>query len=298
MKGNSVPRLIDLHTHSTASDGSLSPRELLIYAKKKGAAAISLTDHDTVAGIEEALTAGREQDLEVIPGLEISAQYTGGTMHILGYYIDPSGPVLNQELNRLQEARRDRNPKIVEKLQGLGLPITFDQVQALAKGQIGRPHIAQALLQTGAVSSLEEAFQKYLTKGAAAYVEKFRFPPHKAISLILRAGGIPVLAHPKTLQCSSFRDLKILVEELIVSGLKGIEVFYPDHSSEQTAAYFSLVRELDLLYTGGSDFHGGNKEKVDLLVGLGDLKIPYEIVENLKARRSNSNIKIENINKT
>lgn len=293
MKGNNVPGLIDLHTHSTASDGSLSPRELIKYAKKKGAAAISLTDHDTVEGIAEALTAGREQDLEVIPGLEISAQHNGGTMHILGYYIDPSDPDLNQELNRLQEARRDRNPKIIEKLQGLGIPIDFNQVQELAKGQIGRPHIAQVLLQTGVVSCLEEAFQKYLTKGAAAYVEKFRFSPQTAISLILRAGGIPVLAHPKTLQCSSYRDLKVLVEELKATGLTGVEVLYPDHSSEQTGTYFSLVRELDLLYTGGSDFHGDNKEKVDLLVGLGDLKIPYKIVENLKAHLSNSTLKIK-----
>jgi 3',5'-nucleoside bisphosphate phosphatase len=286
-----VPGLIDLHTHSTASDGSLSPQELVQYAKKKGAGAIALTDHDTVEGIEAALRAGQEQDLEVIPGLEISAQYKGGTMHILGYYIDPSDPVLNQELSRLQEARRDRNPRIIEKLRDLGLSITFDQVQALAKGQIGRPHIAQVLIQTGAVSSLEEAFQKYLTKGAAAYVEKFRFPPHKAISLIRLAGGIPVLAHPKTLRCPSFRDLKSVVKELKATGLQGMEVLYPDHSTEQTRTYFSLVKELDLLYTGGSDFHGDNKEKVDLLVGLGDLKIPYEIVENLKALHAGSAVK-------
>jgi predicted metal-dependent phosphoesterase TrpH len=286
-----VPGLVDLHTHSTASDGSLSPQELVKYAKKKGAAAISLTDHDTVEGLEAALITGQQQDLEVIPGLEISAQYNGGTMHILGYYIDPSDQGLNQELHRLQEARRDRNPKILEKLRNLGIPITFDQVQALAKGQIGRPHIAQVLLQIGAVSSLEEAFHKYLTKGAAAYVEKFRFSPHKAISLILLAGGIPVLAHPKTLRCPSFRDLKVLVKELKATGLQGIEVFYPDHNSEETGTYFSLVRELDLLYTGGSDFHGNNKEKVDLLIGLGNLSIPYEIVENLKALHLNSNIK-------
>ncbi|MBA4393323.1 MAG: phosphoesterase [Desulfobacca sp.] len=284
--------MIDLHTHSTASDGSLSPHELVKYAKKKGAAAISLTDHDTVEGLEAALIAGQEQELEVIPGLEISAQYSGGTMHILGYYIDSSDPILNQELLRLQESRRDRNPKILEKLRALGIPIHFDQVQALAKGQIGRPHIAQVLLQIGAVSSLEEAFQKYLTKGAAAYVEKFRFSPHKAISLILLAGGIPVLAHPKTLRCPSFRDLKGLVEELKATGLKGLEIYYPDHSFEETGTYFSLVKELGLLYTGGSDFHGNNKEKVDLLVGLGNLKIPYEIVENLKALHSSSDFKI------
>lgn len=152
-------QFIDLHTHSTASDGSLSPEDLVAYAKRKKAAAIALTDHDTIDGLEAAMTAGKKQGLEVIPGLEISAQYPKGTMHILGYYIDPSDPLLNRELQQLQEARMERNPKIIRKLQSLGVPISFDQVQALAKGQIGRPHIAQVLLQIGAVSSFEEHFK-------------------------------------------------------------------------------------------------------------------------------------------
>lgn len=287
-----MQRLVDLHTHSTASDGSLSPQELVRYAKKKGAAAISLTDHDTVEGLEEALAAGLEQDLEVIPGLEISAQYKGGTMHILGYYIDPSDLALNRELTRLQQARNERNPKIIEKLQALGIPITLDQIKALAKGQIGRPHIAQVLFRLGVVSSLKEAFQKYLTKGALAYVEKFRFPPQEAISLIHRAGGIAVLAHPFTLNCSSIRDLKVLVNELKSKGLCGMEVFYPEHTADQTRDYLSLVRELDLLFTGGTDFHGNNREKTDLLIGNGTLKIPYEVVENLKAVRFNSDMSL------
>lgn len=282
-----MQKLVDLHTHSTASDGSLSPQELVRYAKKKGAAAISLTDHDTVEGLEEALTAGQELELEVIPGLEISAQYEGGTMHILGYYIDPSDPDLNRELSRLQQARKERNPKILEKLRAQGIPITLDQIKTLAKGQIGRPHIARVLVQLGAVSSIKEAFQKYLTKGALAYVEKFRFPPLKSISLILRAGGIPILAHPFTLNCSSLRDLKVLVKELKSKGLYGMEVFYPEHTAEQTRDYLSLVRELNLLYTGGTDYHGNNREKTDLLTGNGNLKIPYEVVENLKAVRFN-----------
>jgi 3',5'-nucleoside bisphosphate phosphatase len=278
-----VEKLIDLHIHSTASDGSFSPGDLMAYAKSKGAAAVSLTDHDTIEGLETALAAGKEIGLEVIPGLEISAQYPGGTMHLLGYYIDPSNPNLNRELLRLQEARRERNPKIISKLQSLGIPISFDQVQALAKGQIGRPHIARVLFQLGAVSSFEEAFHKYLTKGALAYVEKFRFSPHEAISLIARAGGIPVLAHPFTLNYSSLRDLKKLVEKLKNSGLKGIEVIYSEHTPIQTENYFSLVKELNLIYTGGSDFHGCIKKDVDLLTGRGDLKIPYQIVEDLKA---------------
>lgn len=281
-------RLIDLHTHSTASDGTLSPRELVKYAKTKGAAAIALTDHDTLEGIEAALAAGFEYDLEIIPGLEISAQYFGGTMHILGYYVDLSASGLKEELRRLQDARAERNPKIVEKLQQLGLPISFEQVRILAQGQIGRPHIAQVLFQIGAVSSLDEAFYKYLKKGAPAYMEKFRFSPEKAISMIIQAGGIPVLAHPKSLNCPSFRDLKELLADLKAQGLRGLEVLYPDHSSEQTQTYFSLVKELGLFFTGGTDFHGNNKEKVDLLTGLGDLRIPYTIVETMKALRVNN----------
>ncbi|MBI4767767.1 MAG: PHP domain-containing protein [Deltaproteobacteria bacterium] len=281
-----MEKLIDLHIHSTASDGSLSPEDVVAYAKGKGAAAISLTDHDTVEGLEAALSAGKTQGLEVIPGLEISAQHPGGSMHILGYYIDPSDPNLNQELRRLQKARRERNPKIINKLQSLGFPIDYDQVQAIAKGQIGRPHIAQALLKIKAVSSLEEAFQKYLTRGAPAYEEKFRFSPSESISMIIQAGGIPVLAHPFTLNYPSLRDLKRLVEKLKDDGLKGLEVLYPEHSSDQTRDYFSLVKELNLIYTGGSDFHGDLKNNVDLLSGKGDLKIPYCIVEVLKDLRA------------
>ena len=277
-----MEKLIDLHTHSTASDGSLSPGDLVVYAKRKGAAAISLTDHDTIEGLGTALAAGEEQGLEVIPGLEISAQYPGGSMHILGYYINPSDPNLNRELIRLQEARRERNPKIIKNLQLLGFPISYDQVQAIAKGQVGRPHIARVLFQIGAVSSLEEAFQKYLTRGALAYEEKFRFFPQEAIAMIIRAGGIPVLAHPFTLNYTSLRDLKRVVEKLKDDGLRGIEVIYSEHTPDQTRDYFSLVRELDLIFTGGSDFHGDLKKNVDLLIGKGDLKIPYQIVEVMK----------------
>lgn len=278
-----MERLIDLHTHSTASDGRLSPEELVQYAKSRGAAAIALTDHDTVEGIGRALTAGRAMALEVIPGLEISAEHPGGSMHILGYFIDQDHPFLNNELLRLQNARQERNPKIIEKLRALGLSIDFEQVQALAKGQIGRPHIAQVLLQTGAVNSMEEAFQKYLTKGAPAYVEKFRFSPPEAIHMIRQAGGIAVLAHPFTLNYHSLRDLKELVKGLKNNGLKGIEVFYSEHTPEQTGDYLNLVRELDLCPTGGSDFHGENNPDIDLLSGTGSLRIPYELLENLKA---------------
>jgi 3',5'-nucleoside bisphosphate phosphatase len=276
--------LIDLHTHSNASDGSLSPRELVGYAREKGAVALALTDHDTIAGLPEALGAGEEWELEVIPGLEISAEYPGGSMHVLGYFIDPYDSNLQHEIATLQQARRERNPKIIEKLRNLGIPIQYEQLQAIAKGQIGRPHIARVLVELKAVSSLDEAFQKYLRKGALAYVEKFRFSPEKAIALIRQAGGLAVLAHPFTLNCASLKELKGTVQDLKALGLEGIEVFYTEHSTAQTRDYLTLALEMDLVATGGTDFHGANKDGVDLLTGLGDLKIPYSILEKLRSR--------------
>ena len=276
---------IDLHLHSTASDGSLSPRDLIGLAFNKKAAAVALTDHDTIDGLKEALEAGEEFHLEVIPGVEISAQYESGTMHVLGYYIDASHPGFNHDLKLLQEARKQRNPQIVAKLQAAGLPVSWQEINAQSQGQIGRPHIARVLLQKGLVSSLDEAFHKYLKKGAVAYVDKFRFPPAKAIAMILQAGGIPVLAHPFSLNCPSWKDLFTLIRELKGYGLQGVEVLYPKHTDEQVRNYFSLVKELKLLYTGGSDFHGNNKENVDLLVGRGDLRVPYGVVEAMKALR-------------
>jgi predicted metal-dependent phosphoesterase TrpH len=274
--------LIDLHTHSSASDGSLSPRELVEYAVKKRAAAIALTDHDTIEGLGEAQQTAREKGFELVPGLEISADYPGGTMHILGYFIDPDDPILGQELSRLQEARRERNPKIIAKLQQLGIPVTYDRVRALAPGQVGRPHIAQAMLQMGAVKTLDEAFRNFLTKGAPAYVEKFRYPPEKAVDLIIRAGGVPVLAHPFTLKFSSPEQLRGIVAALKDRGLRGLECLYSEHTAEQTRRYAALAAELGLAVTGGTDFHGKNKEGVDLLTGYGTLRIPHRLLEELK----------------
>ncbi|MGD8989694.1 MAG: PHP domain-containing protein, partial [Syntrophobacterales bacterium] len=190
---------IDLHTHSSYSDGSFSPGQLVQLAKDKGLRAIALTDHDTVAGLEEALAAGKELEVEVVPGVEISAQYPPGTMHILGYYVQPSHPELLRDLEKLQKARAARNPKIIERLQALGLEISWTEVLNLSGGQVGRPHIAQVLLHRGYVSSINEAFSRYLKKGAIAYVEKFRFPPDEAIAMIRNAGGLAALAHPFTL---------------------------------------------------------------------------------------------------
>jgi hypothetical protein len=275
---------IDLHTHSSYSDGSFSPGQLVQLAKDKGLRAIALTDHDTVAGLEEAIAAGQELGVEVVPGVEISAQYPPGTMHILGYYLRPSHPELLTALEKLQKARAARNPKIIERLRALGLEISWTEVLKLSGGQVGRPHIAQVLLHRGYVSSINEAFSRYLKKGAIAYVEKFRFPPDEAIAMIRNAGGLAALAHPFTLGVGNPQELASLVRELQTMGLEGMEVFYPEHSEEMTAVYQDIAKGLGLLYTGGSDFHGDLKNGSDLGVGVETPNLDYALLQAIKKR--------------
>ena len=275
--------LIDLHTHTTASDGRLSPSQLVRYAKEKDLRVIAVTDHDTVEGNEEAVSAGMREGIEVVPGIEISVDYSPGSMHMLGYFITGGGHGLQEKLALLQDSRADRNPKIIEKLNELGMGIHYDEVLKVSGGgQVGRPHIAQVLMERGYTRTIQEAFDRYLGKGAPAYFDKFRLEAHDAISMIVDAGAVPVLAHPFTLYCKSSNDLEELIVKLVDQGLQGIEVFYPEHNEQQTAAYHGLAKRHDLLVTGGSDFHGAQMAGADL--GGGDLKIPYSLFENLKAR--------------
>ncbi len=273
---------IDLHTHSTHSDGSYSPGQLVALAKEKGLRAIALTDHDTVSGVEEAVRAGEELGVELVPGVEISAQFNPGTMHILGYYLRTTHQELDGALNRLRQARAARNPKIVKRLKTLGLKITTAEVMKLSGGQVGRPHIAQALVQRGYVSNIDEAFSRYLKKGAEAYVDKFRFSPKEAIGLIRRAGGLASLAHPFTLGIHESKELAVLVNKLQSMGLEGIEIFYPGHTEKMTALYGEVAESLGLLRTGGSDFHGDLKNGSDLGGGLLADKLDYTLLEAFK----------------
>ena len=246
--------------------------------------AIALTDHDTVAGVEEALEAGNELGVEVVPGVEISAQHPPGTMHILGYYINASNGRLLEALKKLQQARAARNPKIIERLQALGLEISTTEVLDLSAGQVGRPHIARALVNKGYVSSIDQAFSLYLKKGAVAYVEKFRFPPKETIAAIREAGGIAVLAHPFTLGMERPEELFQLLVELREMGLEGVEVYYPDHSKEKAVLYEDVAKRLGLVCTGGSDFHGNFRDHSYLgntLLGKG---LDYKILQDLRAR--------------
>jgi len=278
---------IDLHVHTTASDGTLSPTAVVQYAKNRGLEAIAVTDHDTVEGLAEAVAAGLSVGFEVVPGVEISAEFPAGALHILGYYIDFNDSSLLQRLSVLQNARAERNPKIVRKLQSLGFSISFDEVvQEAGGGLVGRPHFAQVLLKKGCVKSLQEAFDKFLKKGAPAYEEKFRFPPEEAISMIVDAGGIPVLGHPVTLNCNG-QQLEAKVKEWKKQGLQGIEVYYSDHDAAQTRQYEMLARTCGLIPTGGSDFHGSMIKGIELGIGKGNLDIPYSILQELKQKKFN-----------
>jgi len=277
-------RLIDLHAHTTASDGNLSPTGLVEAALQADLAAVGITDHDTIDGVPEALQAGSRLDLRVVAGVEISCQLEGGTLHILGYGFDPSDAGLNSGLDRLKQARRDRNPRIVRRLNELGIEITLDQVAERAGGEmIGRPHIAQTLKEMGAVDSVQEAFDEYLGSGAKAHFDKFRFPPAEAFEMIRGAGGIPVMAHPYQTRREG-EELRALVERLREAGLEGIEVRYSRHSPEQQAFYEQLAEDYGLVRTGGSDFHGQTKPDIALGRGKGDLEVPAGWLEAIDER--------------
>jgi 3',5'-nucleoside bisphosphate phosphatase len=277
---------IDLHVHSAASDGSYAPAEVVRLAKEGGLKAFALTDHDTVEGLPEAVAAGEKYGVEVIPGVEVSARFPGGTMHILGLAIDYTNGHLDERLAVLKHARTERNPQIVAKLNALGIPITMARVEAISGGgQVGRPHIARALLEAGYVANLQEAFDKYLGWHRPAYVSKFRFPQDEAIAMIRDVQGVPVLAHPFTLSLGSAYALRNQLIELKNLGLAGLEVFYSEHTPEQEALYLKLARELGLLVTGGSDYHGANKPEIALGHMRSQAKLTYELLTGLKAWR-------------
>ncbi len=275
---------VDLHLHTTASDGVLSPSGIVHYAKGKGLKAIAITDHDTIDGNEEAMDEGKKVGLEVIPGVEISARFDLGSMHILGFFIDIRNRALRERLSLLQETRAKRNPQMVQRLRELGVEISYDEVRdASGGGQVGRPHFAQVLLQKGYVHTVQEAFDRYLGKGALAYVDKFRFDPKEAMGLIREARGIPVLAHPFTLHIPSPHTLEALLAELIQLGLMGIEVYYPEHTGNQISLYKALAEKHGLLITGGSDYHGIETDKADIGMRQGDTRLSYSMVEAMKA---------------
>jgi predicted metal-dependent phosphoesterase TrpH len=271
---------VDLHTHSTASDGVLSPEDLVALARDKGLAAIALTDHDNTAGLERAISAGKSLGVEVVPGVEISADFSPGTLHILGLEIDPKNPVLRDKLEFLQQTRRDRNPRIARQLQAAGLDLRFEEVEALASGgQVGRPHFASLLLQKKIVSSWDEAFDKWLGKGKPGYVDKVRVSSAEAVGMIHAAGGLAVLAHPVQLQLAD-QALTDLVSRLAAEGLDAIEVYHSDHGPREEQFYQILARRSGLKFSGGSDYHGFKDKDVE----LGIPEVDYGVLEKLRSR--------------
>lgn len=283
---------IDLHIHSTASDGSLTPAEILDHAQKLNLAAIAITDHDSIDGSREALQTGIPPSFHFLTGVEISAAHPlffagSGSFHILGYDIRLDDPALNQALNKLRQARQNRNPKIVKRLNELGFQITLKEVsQTVGQVQLGRPHIAYTMMKKGFVRSIDEAFDKFLGTAKPAYVDKERIGCEEAIKMICNAGGIAVLAHPGLLDIADESRLEALVQDLIHLGIGGIEVYYPEHSDEQTKRYQELSKKYNLLMTGGTDYHGSITPEIEMGSGKGRLFIPYLLYEKLTERRN------------
>ncbi|NWF49848.1 MAG: PHP domain-containing protein [Ignavibacteriaceae bacterium] len=245
---------VDLHTHTNHSDGFHSPRELILLAKQKGIDTISITDHDNLSAISEATSVGREIGVEVIPGVEISSDINGRELHILGYFVDLASTELERYLGFFREERLKRAQRIVKKLNALGLDLSLDDVLEKVKNSaVGRPHIAQAMVDKKLVNSYFEAFNKYIGNGCPAYERKVHISPQSAFKIISDAGGLSFIAHPGFISES-------IIMELIEAGMDGIEVVHPSHSPQMEKYYKGIVNEYFLLESGGSDFHGGERE--------------------------------------
>jgi len=276
---------IDLHTHTTASDGTLSPDELVQLAASLDLRAVAVTDHDTVGGLSQALRAGQEAGVEVIPGCELSIDFPTGQMHIVGLFLPDPPLELQATLDDLQYRRNTRNDRILAKLEEVGVKVELQEIQELAgEASIGRPHIARVLVQKGVVEDIDQAFRNYIGPGGAAYVPKDKLGPERAIQVLKREGATVILAHPCTLEVGT-QELRDLLSRLKEQGLDGMEAYYSDHTPDQTETYLQLCREYDLLVSGGSDFHGSVKKDIQLGVGRGNLDLPYSLVRRMRQAR-------------
>jgi predicted metal-dependent phosphoesterase TrpH len=277
--------LCDLHTHSTASDGTARPAEVVRIAKRIGLRAVALTDHDTLAGIEEAAREAKHLGIELIPGCEISLDGVPGTFHMTGIGVDPSDRNLHEKLEFVLKGREWRNGQVVEKLRALGHSVTIEEVAAEAGGDvIGRPHFARVLVKRGVVKDFKEAFDRFLGKNRPAYVERDRLPLADAIGAIHGAGGAAVLAHPYTVALDGEAALEAWLRSMAAAGLDGIETIYTEHSAADRRRYADLAARCGLLESGGSDYHGANKANTEVGVGKGELRIPYALYEALRDR--------------
>lgn len=272
---------IDLHTHSTASDGTLTPTELMRAAKAAGLSAIALTDHDTFEGLPEARAEAERQGVELVPGCELSLDYGGLPTHLLALFVDERPGHVVHELTRVRVARANRNAVMLEKLKAVGVHLRREDVERHATGVVGRPHMAQAMLAAGVVKSFEEAFTRFLGSSGLAYVPKVKLTPAEAIGAIHADGGLAVLAHPYLLSQQP-RHIEAMLLDLTGMGLDGVEVYYTEHSDKYTALMAELAQRLGLLMSGGSDFHGSVKPGVALGKGRGGLYVRGELLEAMK----------------
>ena len=266
---------VDLHTHTNYSDGFFSPKELLDKAKNSGIEIISITDHDSLNGIKEAREYGKEIGIEVIPGVEISSDIKDKEVHILAYFIEPDNEEIEHYLDFFRKERVKRAARIVEKLNSLGLSLTIDDVMQQAKNSaVGRPHIAQAMLERNLISNYFEAFYKYIGNGGPAYEKKVHISPQSAFKIITDAGGLSFIAHPGNMQ-------ENILNELIENGVDGIEVIHPSHPAELVKFYRGIVNEYFLLESGGSDFHGGKRDDEG---NFGKYFVNSNILEHMRKR--------------
>ena len=278
-------RFIDLHTHSQASDGTDSPAQLVAGAAAAGLAAVALTDHDTLSGLDEAEAAAQRHGIEFLRGCELSTRTEYGEMHILGLWLPRQADALEQRLADIRHKRDNRNAHILEKLATLGISISMDELQHEARGEsVGRPHIAALLVKKGAVPDMETAFREYLGSGGRAYLPKEVLEPEEAVRLMAGLGATVSLAHP-CLKPLPADWLEAFVLRLKACGLSAIEAYHSEHSDAAVRSCVDLARRQDLGLSGGSDYHGRNKPRIRLGHGYGGLRVPLDILEDLKARR-------------
>lgn len=263
----------DLHVHTHYSDSTFSPEEVMACAKDKGLAAIAVCDHDSIDGIAPCQAIGRDMDIEVIPGIEIAVEKLDAEIHILGYFIDWEASWFQDRLRVIQNARIGRIHKMVDKLKNANITIEADDVFKLAgKGSVGRLHLAQAMFKKGKIRTIKEAFDKYIGFLKPCYVSNIKFSPQEALDTIRKVGGVPVLAHPSTLNRDEY------IPQLVEYGLRGIEVYHTDHRASAAKHYEEIARQYNLIMTGGSDCHGLGKGRVL----MGGVRVPYTVVEELK----------------
>ncbi len=274
--------MIDLHSHTTESDGTFTPLELIHEARRAGVRTLSITDHDTFCGFDQAYSPAQEAGLDLICGIEVSTKWDGHSVHLLGYFFDPARLAPFREwILELQASRRDRNRRLVARLNELGISITLEEAEARGRGMTGRPHFAQILIEKNYVRSQQQAFDEYLGESAKGYVDRHEPQLGTAVARIVEAGGIASLAHPVRLK----RDLAASMKELRAMGMSALEAFHSDHSEEDATRFADLAEQYGMLVTGGSDFHGANKPGIQLGTGRGQVSVPSSVLARLRAQK-------------